>query len=514
MILFLKRPERFQAANNLLISRWGCARQPYLFELQRRDYPITFISPDLAGGPPGKVSLTCPYDADILTEVLVGDELYFASTLDSEGNAGHYGVTATIYRIDVAVGSIIIFRMDLDVESNLTVGGYFNIVKRKNYYAAFNLHLTDAKTGIVHSIPCKLKPGMNGKVRLDASEFITSYLVKEAPTVYSGVNLKDNNVWGKFYLTYTQMWTGSTNSLISDQSNEYFFVDAVKQLLDQYGQNLLSHLPFPELFAPGAKFLTEFVKPTFFPGYPFDLWFIYPDELATAPLTREEDEFTSSGAALSALSTSLNISMRGGVNRLRISETGYSPGTAQIDVYLKIYSGVQESYFVDNYIEDGYYELDPPIPPDGITPYLLTERKRVKIGEVCAKNAVYVCWKNRLGGFDYWLFNGNQNVNISSKQTGNINQEPDDIATQNYRSTFLQAEQVERITCGDNVLIEDLQGIKSIEASPAVYVLLSLSPITWKRVRVVPKGFQYQTKGNRADITVEFEYPETYTLSN
>jgi len=31
---------------------------------------------------------------------------------------------------------------------------------------------------------------------------------------------------------------------------------------------------------------------------------------------------------------------------------------------------------------------------------------------------------------------------------------------------------------------------------------------------VVPKGFQYQTKGNRADITVEFEYPETYTLSN
>jgi hypothetical protein len=120
----------------------------------------------------------------------------------------------------------------------------------------------------------------------------------------------------------------------------------------------------------------------------------------------------------------------------------------------------------------------------------------------------------RLGGFDYWLFNGNQNVNISSKQTGNINQEPDDIAIQNYRSTFLQAEQVERITCGDNVLIEDLQGIKSIEASPAVYVLLSLSPITWKRVRVVPKGFQYQTKGNRADITVEFEYPETYTVSN
>lgn len=510
MIIFLSRPEKTQANDNTLLSRWSCARQPYLFELQRRDFTLISTNQDAFGN----VVLRVAYDADLPSSINVGDEVYFASTLDSEGNAGHYGEMGQVFSIATAPGLYHLIYTNTPAVLPSTNGGFINVVSRKNYYAAFNIHLTDAKTGIVHSIPCKLKPGMNGKMRLDASEFITSYLVKEAPTVYSGVNLKDNNVWGKLYLSYSEVWTGSVNSLISDQSNEYFFVDAVKQLLDQYGQNLCSHLPFAIDFAPGAKFLTEFIKPTYFPGYPFDLWFIYPQNFAGAPISREEDEFTLSGAALSAQSTQIDITQRGGVNRLRLKQTGYSAGTAQLDVFLKIYSIEQEGYFIDNYIEDGYFEMDPPSPPGAITPYNITEKKRVKIGEVCTKNAVYVCWKNRLGGFDYWLFNGNQNVNISSKQTGVINQEPDDIAIQNYRSTFLQAEQVERITCGDNVLIEDLQGIKSIEASPAVYILTSQSPITWKRVRVVPKGFQYQTKGNRADITVEFEYPETYTLSN
>lgn len=510
MITFLSRPERFQAANNSLISRWGSARLPYLFELQRRDYQLISTNEDAFGN----VVLRVAYDAALPGEITVGSEVYFASTLDAQGNAGHYGEVAVVSSVATAPGLYHLLYTNTPAVVASTNGGFINVMSRLNYYVAFTLNLYEAATGITHTIAVRLKPGANGKMRLDASEYITSYMVKEAPTLYSSVNLKDNNVWGKFYLEYTEVWTGSSNSTVSDQSNEYFFVDGVKQLLSQYGQNLLDYVPFPELFAPGAKFLTDFVKPTFFAGYPFDLWFIYPDELGPAPITREEDEFTFGGALLSAVSTTVNVAQRGGVNRLRISETGYSPGTAQIDVYLKIYSGVQLGYFIDNYIADGYFEQDPPIPPDGITPYNLTEKKRVKFGTVCARNPVYLCWKNRLGGFDYWLFSGNQNVNISSKQTGIFNREPDDISTQNYRSTILQAEQVERITCGDNVLLEDLQGIKGIEASPAVYVLVSQSPTVWRRVKINPKGFQYQTKGNRADVQVEIEYPEYYTVSN
>lgn len=510
MIVFLSRPDRHQASDSSLISRWGCARQPYLFELQRRDYQLISTNEDGSGN----VVLRVAYDANLPLEILIGSEVYFASTLDASGNAGHYGEVGVVTSIATAVGAYHLLYTSTPAVVPSTNGGFLNVVSRQNYYTSIVMTLYDAVNNKDHLVYAKLKPGMNGKARFDASEYITSYLVKEAPTSYSSVNVRDTRVYGRFTLSYNEHWTGSSNIAVSDASNEYYFVDAVKQLKDQYGQNLLSHLPFPELFAPGAKFLTEFIKPTFFPGYPFDLWFIYPKELSTAPVTREEDELTFSGAALTTQSASLDISQRDGVNRLRLKETGYSAGTAQLDVYLKIYSGVQLSYFNDNYIEDGYFELDPPVPPDGITPYNLTEKKRVKIGTVCDRNPVYVCWKNRLGGFDYWLFSGNQFIDIVSKQTGVINQDPDDIQLQNYRSTILNTDQVERITCGASVAIEDLQGIKSIEASPAVYILTSASPVSWIRVKINPKEFRYQSKGTTADITVEFEYPETYTVSN
>ncbi len=72
----------------------------------------------------------------------------------------------------------------------------------------------------------------------------------------------------------------------------------------------------------------------------------------------------------------------------------------------------------------------------------------------------------------------------------------------------------EKISCGANVSINDLLGIKGLEKSPNVYLLTSLSPITWIQMVVVPKGFTYQTKGTNVDVLIELEYPQEYTLAN
>lgn len=503
MIIFTKRPERNQKNNQGLQSNWLCARHPILFELHRRDlfiYQVAQVSST-------QVVVRAQYDPVAFAGVVPGDFIYFESNINSQTNiAANYGVSAEIVSIAVVNG-----RYDIVVnyppEALITYGGFVN-VGRLNHYVVATIYVYNPATNKTVPVLAKLKGGIDGRMRLDCSEFISDILTKEELTTPSGVNFRDDSVWCRFYISLAERYTGYSGPENVDTTT-YYAVDAVKDLLSDYGQNMCDYLPFGVAYTPQAKFLTAFDKPTYFPGYPFELSFIYPPDVPSS-ITREEDEFTLSGSALSNVSTAIDNSKQGGVNRLRLSGT-YSSGTAQLDVYLMADSAPQLGYYNDNYIADNYFELDPPTPPS-FTPYQLTEKKRVKIGTLCTSNPVYIRWRNSKGGFDYWLFKSNQTISYASKQEGDISREPDDLQDQNYRSLILIARQGKRITCGANVLKEDLEGIKGVEASIFVEMLIGTSPVKWLRMKVVPKGFSYQTKGTTADVVVDLEYPEPYSI--
>ena len=84
MIAVTIRPERAQINDDALESFWVSARQPCIFKLQRRDYELISCHEGV-----GAITvLKAVYNAAIATEVVAGDQLYWASTLDDEGNAG------------------------------------------------------------------------------------------------------------------------------------------------------------------------------------------------------------------------------------------------------------------------------------------------------------------------------------------------------------------------------------------------------------------------------------------
>lgn len=482
MIEILTRPDRDQINNASLESQWLCARHPILFKLQRRDYTVISCNSDGFG----QVVVKCDYDPELPAEILAGDEIYFASELNAEGVPDYYGVVGTVTSVATNVGVEHLIYTNYPIEAASTGSGYVNVVKRRNYYLDVEIDVTDTNTLIQHQVPCKLKGGVDGNMRMDVSEFITTYLVKEAPDNYSFINFKDPDSFGKFSIVTQEHWNGSSESEVGDLT-EYFFVDAVKYVNDLYGQNLCDYLMFPLEFTPLAKWLSDFETPTFFAGFPFCLSFIYPDEMLGKTIRRNELERNSNGGAISTIQTDLDADQIGGVNRMTLTET-YSAGTKYLEVNIDFNDGV------DN------------IP--------LLESKRIKLGDACGKNPVYLAWKNTKGGWSYWLFEKNQTIGYATRSGQIVNREPDDLANQNFRSFVTQNEMMKKIVCGATVSNADLEGIKGIESSPAVYLFTGVSSYTWLRMQITPKGFQYQTKGMTSEIQIELNYPELYTVSN
>jgi hypothetical protein len=360
----------------------------------------------------------------------------------------------------------------------------------------------------------KLKPAPNGNMRLDMQEYCTAFVNKTNGNAYNNgvVNIRDNNVWGRFELSYSERWTGETAPEQVD-GNVYYFVDAAKPIQSLYGQNLLDYLPFPSTYSPAASFLTLFDKPSYFEGYPFDLSFIYPDSIANINADRKQVQRNASGADLNTITTAIDKSKAGGVNRLNLSPvSSYAAGTDSVQVYIRANSNADINYYAPDYIEEDYFQTG--VNDELPAPFDITERKVVKIGKPCGANPVYLCWRNPLGGWDYWLFDYNQQVSIASKAEERFNQEPDNIETALRRSVSLIRSQVERILCGAIVFREDFQGIQGIEASPAVLMLMSLNPVKWVQVEILPKGFKYETRGTTVSVEIELELPERYTVSN
>lgn len=508
MIIVTKRPERNHADNNSIECKWNCARQPILFELHRQDLQLISVN----AGLPGTTVLKTVYDPAIVGGISVGDYLYFESSIDPVTNvAGHYGVKARVTYIASGAPNYYHIYVDYTAEVPSTNGGYINILTRENYYSVVTVYITDKTTDVVHPVLVKLKPGVDGRMRLDTSEFITAYLSKTLRSI-SAINERDNTAFGDYYLTYSERWAGSSNTEVIDGGGTYYFVDAAKKLLSMYGQNMMDYLTIDTDIPHYAKFLTDFDSPTYWVGYPFDLSFIYGESLSGIAITREVEQFQSGGVAGTVLSSSIQQGRNvGTVNR--ICMPSLTSGTKYVDFYLKANSIPQVSYYENYYHASGYHETQPPSPAS-LSPYRMTEKKRIKIEESCGRNPVYLRWRNSKGGWDAWLFEGNQTINFDTKQGQEFEQEPDEISTGVSRSITIDSAQLEKVTCGSIVLKEDVAGIAGIEASPAVYMLVGTSPDQWLRVKITPRGFSYQTKGATAEVQVQFVKYDHYTIPN
>lgn len=168
--------------------------------------------------------------------------------------------------------------------------------------------------------------------------------------------------------------------------------------------------------------------------------------------------------------------------------------------------GVTYSYTANSEL-CGYIAQQPEI--------FFTESKEIEVKENCYKNPVYVIWKNTLGGWDSWLFEGNQINTIETSSNGFYATDIDSIADVKSILKEIGKSAVSRITLGADMLtVARKQAISQIIYSNKVYILNSDGTIK-NEIIVLPGTFVVdETKRATSSILFDAIVTDINTISN
>ena len=449
-----------------------------------------------------------------------GDVIYF------EDAFGLYATTGTIVsRADNPVYSLLY----LDTPNGASpwaVAGWANFLKRENYLVEVEVMGFIPKTNVTKSFGrLRVTPDIRGVGRLDVRTFLNGYIEKTNSATYpSGQrNEKDKLCWGSFTLNMVEKWNLATGSIDTGtpvslvDTNKYYFIDGVKQLLEQYGQNFLDKVIFAEngVIAPRtvpAKWLTEGERVRWWPTFPFDVSVIMQEDLIGADMTYEDEMFNGAMGTLGTRDETLHKPSQGGVVRVN-PKTGYNASTEFMDMWLEVGGLPSTSYYEDDMVLDGYFTEETP----SVTGYVFqaTQKLRIKVeSNYCG--TVYLAWKNRVSGWNYWLFDERVEKTIATKTEGFYGVEPDNIETGIARIMKTGTSSRTKFKIGTAFELADVGVLSSLEESPLVLMLVDNIPgsYKWIAVTMLNKGMKLPYGDSSGEAEFEFELPETYTVFN
>ncbi len=182
----------------------------------------------------------------------------------------------------------------------------------------------------------------------------------------------------------------------------------------------------------------------------------------------------------------------------------YCLGTTQREVY---HDGEGGLNFVDTPLSSSC-GANPPLENT-----VLTETKVIELRACTFENPVYLCWKNTLGGWDFWLFHTHQRVQLKTKSLGDALVPLNDpqYATTERRSLGKTAEREIRIGA-EGLTRDQIDGLAELLHSPKV--LRHLGGDDWEEVQVQDGSFTlYETDRGLHDLELEISLQMTQTLA-
>ena len=132
----------------------------------------------------------------------------------------------------------------------------------------------------------------------------------------------------------------------------------------------------------------------------------------------------------------------------------------------------------------------------------------IEVNPCCTpENPFYVRWINRLGGFDYWMFQKNQIYEQSVKTLTTVNPVVDDILNANYLEKEIDKEASRTISVGSGNLSNiEYNELLTLSTSPRVeYWDEEIQK--WIRIYVASGKFESETWHIKKEIEIEFTLP-------
>lgn len=472
-------------------SKWNAAFNPIVCTFQRKDYVITGItsySPTQI-----KVALSTVLTIDQY-QMAINDGIYFKSAkYDFYGKADAYDagliVTASYLGADTA--------------------GYLNIINHKPSHL-IEVEITTGDNPIPEFqavVSALFYSNKRGFTRADLATYLQTFLSTEETYDYLATNYRDYNLAGSFTIRYREVWTGGNSPWFAAPYPMYYTF-AAQQLGDLYGGNMAEYVPFLTVSAAKykAKFLTGFNKPTLFNGLPFEVSFIYSEDIINEDLTAEIVPSCGEGMNALLLNADASYLLNADLSRFVISRV-YDPDISGFPVIAQL--GVNRlkipSVFdccADTVRLNLYYM-------SGETKVYVMQDLTIKLNCACDSEFIYLKWINKLGAWDYWRFGHNQTKSETTSGSQMVNRYVLDWQNQQTIEDFISRNGTKKLVLvAGNLEAQEMEAIMWMQNSIKVQMMVSSNPVKWQTV-IIPDGdiAGYETRKGTGNVKVQISLP-------
>lgn len=475
-------------------SRWNAAFNPIVFTYQRKDYSVTGVTVDNATNK-AKVAVNTTF-----TDEINDKSVYI--------NAGPYKGAFKVKSF--SADSLVI---DTPYVSNAS--GFININQLKPYYKVLTrITYQDPITGQQNTITSTNRPDNTGLVKADLSNFLQSLLRAKDESNYTQVNYRDTNLSASYQIEYAESWGVGTNDHVSDWitiTDPYYVIYTARQLGDKHGGNLAAYVPFKTVVngTPLAKWITDFVEPVYSNNYPFDLGFIYSEDLAGLDLY----------AKISLLD--INKDLIGGFSPVYLLNEDSSfllnqDGSKLIiadapsaNVGLAAHIGLNRFLVDHDFNDEVYYFTIGIYYTSGATEKQVIADQLVRVDKNLDHNSVYLRWIGLTGSWNYYRFTYNQDISLDVQNATIIKNYVLDWENQDGIEEVIGKSAGQKMKVyAEDISVADIKGLQSIKYSPKVQMLVNKNPVKWQTVVLNTATFsEYETLNGFAPFSVTFNLP-------
>jgi len=502
------------------ISRWNAAFNPIVFTYQRQDFEVTGAEPDTLTG---NTILSVNCDTSLIKTTLAANAATKKAALNlnvviTNINPIYAYVSTTAYNgVYEITNADTPGKLVLNIPYTSTATGFVNINLLRPYYQIrTRVTYVDAQTGQQNTITSTNRPDNAGIIKADLSNFLQSLLRAKDDSNFTQVNHRDKYLSASYQIAYAEYWDGKLSDDASLTYNTiadtYYIVYAAKQLGERYGGNLAAFVPFKSVVDTDllAKWVTDFAEPAYSNSYPFDIGFIYSDDLVGLQLYCE----------LTMLDINRNPLPGGTQNSFLLNEDGSwllnqdgskliiaDAGSFNIPVPAQL--GLNRLRINTNFDPEVYYFNLTLKYDDETGTHTVTQTQTVRIDDAVDDHSVYLRWIGLSGSWNYYRFVYNQEVSLDVQNATIIKNFVSDWENQDSIEEVIGKSAGQKIkVMAEDLSVADIKGLQSIKYSPKVQMLVNKNPLKWQTIVINTATYsEYETQYGQAPFSLTFNLP-------
>jgi hypothetical protein len=393
----------------------------------------------------------------------------------------------------------------------------------KPYYQVnTQIEYEDPLSGKTKTITCTHRPDKRGVTRADISSFLQSLLRAKDDSNFTQINFRDNNLSASYRIKYAEIWQNPSagtqaGGVYIDAGKPYYVLYSARQLGDIYGGNMAAYVPFKTVDGASrrARWITDFAEPAYSTGYPFDIGFIYGEDLAgldvyveITPLDINRNPLLNSiqvsyllnedrSFLLNQDSSKLVIKRQEIINKPITQSIARSVGLNRLRISTEF--SEQASYFT---IGLKYTDA-------GNITRTITQMQTIRIDDAVDDQSVYLRWIGLSGSWNYYRFVYNQELTLDVQNAVIVKNHILNWDSQDATEDVIsKSAGMKMKVMAEDLSVADIKGLQSIKYSPKVQMLVNKNPVKWQTVVLNTATFaEYETRNGQAPFSVTFNLP-------